>query len=109
MSRKKLTIGILVLVICVLGLLAMGMLLRQNTVASEQAKKDRGFMTDNMHTNQFLSIEGLRNARQLGGCKSDGECAFRHCGFRDAEAFPDSAKAKSGPDSSNYISLCASV
>lgn len=67
MSRKKLTIGILVLVICVLGLLVMGMLLQQNTVASEQAKKDRGFMTDNMHTNRFLSIEGLRNARQLGG------------------------------------------
>lgn len=67
MSRKKLTIGILVLVICVLGLLAMGMLLWPNTVSSEQTKKDRGFMTDNIHTNRFLSIEGLRNARQLGG------------------------------------------
>ena len=29
------------------------------------------------------------------------------CGFRDAEAFPHSAYAKSGPDRSNYVSLCA--
>ena len=29
------------------------------------------------------------------------------CGFRDAEAFPHSAYAESGPDRSNYVSLCA--
>ena len=29
------------------------------------------------------------------------------CGFRDAEAFPHSAYAKTRPERSNYISLCA--
>ena len=28
------------------------------------------------------------------------------CGFRDAEAFLKSAYSKSGPDRSNYVSLC---
>lgn len=62
-NRKN---GILVLVICVLTLLAMGMFLWPSAAATEQTNTDGG-MTDTIPTNRFLSIDGLRNARQLGG------------------------------------------
>lgn len=58
--------GILLLVIAVLALLAMGMFLWSNTATPEEAKEDKG-TTDTMPADRFLNIEGLRNARQLGG------------------------------------------
>ncbi len=66
MSRNKQKMGILLLVIAVLALLAMGMFLWSNTAAPEEAKEDKG-TTDTMPADRFLNIEGLRNARQLGG------------------------------------------
>ena len=62
-NRKN---GILVLVICVLTLSAVGMFLWSNDATPEQTNKDGG-KTDAIQTDRFLSIDGLRNARQLGG------------------------------------------
>lgn len=65
MNKNKQAAGLLACAICVLALLGVGFLLRKKAAAPTGTGGNS--VTEQTRADRFLSVEGLKNARQLGG------------------------------------------